>query len=96
MLYHFVLTHFTFYFHVQIDQPGLGLPSRDYYECTGAYQEVRWSWQITDYIPAFLACTSKAGVPAKSEVGKELGQSLPRLILIPHWEPLLAESGKLE
>lgn len=29
------------YLHLQIDQPGLGLPSRDYYECTGAYQEVR-------------------------------------------------------
>ncbi|NXO65766.1 NEP protein, partial [Phainopepla nitens] len=26
---------------IHIDQPGLGLPSRDYYECTGAYQEVR-------------------------------------------------------
>lgn len=24
---------------IHIDQPGLGLPSRDYYECTGAYQE---------------------------------------------------------
>lgn len=31
----------SFYLHFQIDQPGLGLPSRDYYECTGAYQEVR-------------------------------------------------------
>ncbi|NXU21624.1 NEP protein, partial [Thalassarche chlororhynchos] len=26
---------------IHIDQPGLGLPSRDYYECTGAYKEVR-------------------------------------------------------
>ncbi|NWU96320.1 NEP protein, partial [Upupa epops] len=24
---------------IHIDQPGLGLPSRDYYECTGAYKE---------------------------------------------------------
>ncbi|NWS38280.1 NEP protein, partial [Probosciger aterrimus] len=24
---------------IHIDQPGLGLPSRDYYECTGAYRE---------------------------------------------------------
>ncbi|NXX62665.1 NEP protein, partial [Scopus umbretta] len=24
---------------IHIDQPGLGLPSRDYYECTGAYEE---------------------------------------------------------
>ncbi|XP_069474514.1 neprilysin [Ambystoma mexicanum] len=24
---------------IHIDQPGLGLPSRDYYECSGAYQE---------------------------------------------------------
>ncbi|NWV08942.1 NEP protein, partial [Ptilonorhynchus violaceus] len=24
---------------IHIDQPGLGLPSRDYYECTGAYSE---------------------------------------------------------
>ncbi|NXI43417.1 NEP protein, partial [Galbula dea] len=24
---------------IHIDQPGLGLPSRDYYECTGVYQE---------------------------------------------------------
>lgn len=31
----------SFYLYFQIDQPGLGLPSRDYYECTGAYQEVR-------------------------------------------------------
>ncbi|NXJ95124.1 NEP protein, partial [Corythaixoides concolor] len=24
---------------IHVDQPGLGLPSRDYYECTGAYKE---------------------------------------------------------
>ncbi|KFV14722.1 Neprilysin [Tauraco erythrolophus] len=24
---------------IHVDQPGLGLPSRDYYECTGAYEE---------------------------------------------------------
>lgn len=92
---HFVPTHFKFHFNLQIDQPGLGLPSRDYYECTGAYQEVRWSWQITDYIPALLAYIFKAGVSSKSEVGKELEQSLPRLILILHWEPSLAESSNL-
>lgn len=92
---HFVPTRFNFYFNLQIDQPGLGLPSRDYYECTGAYQEVRWSWQITDYIPALLAYIFKAGVSSKSEVGKELEQSLPRLILILHWEPSLAESSNL-
>lgn len=49
-----------FYLHLQIDQPGLGLPSRDYYECTGAYQEVRGSWHTAGDSSCLLPWIFKA------------------------------------
>lgn len=44
----------------QFDQPSLGLPSRDYYACTGPYEEVR------------LACYINAAIKQEYELSMKL------------------------
>ncbi|XP_065267005.1 neprilysin [Emys orbicularis] len=57
---------------IHIDQPGLGLPSRDYYECTGAYKEACSAYVSFMISVAKLILQEKNLTINESQISKEM------------------------
>ncbi|XP_074860181.1 neprilysin [Carettochelys insculpta] len=57
---------------IHIDQPGLGLPSRDYYECTGAYKEACSAYVSFMISVAKLILQEKNITVNESQISKEM------------------------
>ncbi|KAM9127684.1 neprilysin isoform 1-T3 [Pangshura tecta] len=57
---------------IHIDQPGLGLPSRDYYECTGAYKEACSAYVSFMVSVAKLILQEKNLTINESQISKEM------------------------
>ncbi|XP_078060894.1 neprilysin-like isoform X2 [Mustelus asterias] len=61
---------------IHIDQPNLGLPSRDYYECTGAYKEACEAYFMFMVNVATLVRRDKHLNVTDSEIRREMDQVL--------------------
>uniref|UniRef100_A0A8D0HJC0 Neprilysin n=1 Tax=Sphenodon punctatus TaxID=8508 RepID=A0A8D0HJC0_SPHPU len=59
---------------IHIDQPGLGLPSRDYYECTGAYKEACSAYVEFMISVAKLIRQEKNLTINETQISKEMGR----------------------
>lgn len=60
--------------YLQIDQPGLGLPSRDYYECTGAYKEACSAYVDFMISVAKLILQERNISVSESEISEQMGR----------------------
>ncbi|NXU11021.1 NEP protein, partial [Pardalotus punctatus] len=59
---------------IHIDQPGLGLPSRDYYECTGAYKEACSAYVDFMISVAKLILQERNISVTESEISEQMGR----------------------